>query len=182
MAEGEADAMAAAAYQQHLGAFDTDAAFTAALATLQGDYGVTRQAQEATAGLIAAAAAGAARALAGQPDDSSEDADAEAVRGAVSSGFGALGRAVDYVLWGAFGAGAVGLWKRAASAIGGLFSQSVLVDWLDTASACILCQGNAAGSPYAPEDVPPFPAHGSCRCDLSSEAQLPLSWLAPFLS
>ena len=183
MAEGEADAMAAAAYQQHLGAFDTDAAFTAALATLAGDYGVTRQAQEAAAGLIAAASAGVARALAGQPDDAGEDEDAEAVRGAVSGGgFGALGRAVDYALWGAFGTGAIGLWKRAASALGGMFSPTVLVTWEDTASACLLCQQNAAGSPYAPEDVPPFPAHGSCRCDLSSEAQLPLSFLAPFLS
>ena len=51
--------MAAAAYQQQPRPFDTGAAFTAALATLQGDYGVTRQAQEAAAGLIAGAAGAA---------------------------------------------------------------------------------------------------------------------------
>ena len=182
MAEGEADAMAAAAFQQKLGTFDTDAAFASALATLQGDYGVTRQAQEMTAGLIAAAAADAARALA--KEDGSEEEAAGAVRGAVSgSSVGAVGRWVEAALWGAFGAGGIALWKRAASALGGLFSSGVeLISWDTDSSPCALCSDNAADGPYAPEDVPPYLAHPNCRCSLSSVGNLPASWLASFLS
>ena len=180
MAEGEADAMTAAASQQELGRLDTGAAFTVALATLQGDYGVTRQAQEAVAGLVSGAAAAAARALAGQPDGSSEDEAADALRAGAS---GMLGRAVDYLLWAAFGAGAMALWKQAASAAGNLSaSRGVMISWIAGASSCQVCQQNDAGSPYAPEDLPSFPAHANCACSLESDTPVPLSFLAPFLN
>ena len=180
MAEGEADAMTAAASQQELGPLDTGAAFTVALATLQGDYGVTRQAQEAVAGLVSGAAAAAARALAGQPDGSSEDEAADALRAGAS---GMLGRAVDYLLWAAFGAGAMALWKQAASAAGNLSaSRGVMISWIAGASSCQVCQQNDAGSPYAPEDLPSFPAHANCACSLESDTPVPLSFLAPFLN
>jgi hypothetical protein len=182
MAEGEADAMAAAAYQQRLGRFDTDAAFAAALATLQGDYGVTRQAQEAAAALIAGAAADAARALAGTDDDSGEEEAAEALKGAVSgSGISAVARWVERALFGAFGAGSIALWRRAAAALGGLFGSVELISWDTDSSPCVLCSENASDGPYLPQDVPPYLAHPNCRCSLSSAGDVPSSWLASFL-
>ena len=137
MAEGEADAMAAAAYQQRLGTFDTDAAFAASLAALQGDYGVTRQAQEAAQGLIAGAALDVARALA--REDGSEAEAAEAVHGAVSgSDVRPWAGGLRQALWGAFGAGAIALWRRAASAVGGLFGSGVEVIYMGHRfSACV---------------------------------------------
>ena len=182
MAEGEADAMAAAAYQQRLGTFDTDAAFAAALATLQGDYGVTRQAQEAAAGLIAGAAADAARALAGTEDDSDEEEAAGALKGSVSgNAVSAVGRWVERALFGAIGAGGIALWRRAAAALGGLFGNVELISWDTDSSPCVLCSQNAADGPYLPQDVPPYLAHPNCRCSLSSAGNLPSSWLASFL-
>ena len=179
MAEGEADAMAAAAWQQNLGPFNTDAAFTAALATLAGDYGVTRQAQEAAQGLIAGAALDVARVLA--REDGSEEETAEAVKAALTGG-SAVGRWVEKAVWGAFGAGGIALWKRAASALGGLFGSGVeMISWDTDSSPCVLCAENASDGPYLPADVPPYLAHPSCRCSLSSVGNLPSSWLASFL-
>ncbi len=178
MAEGEADAMAAAAYQQHLGTFDTDAAFAAALATLQGDYGVTRQAQEAAQGLIAGAALDVARVLAREGDG--EEEAAEAVMGALRGG--AVGRWVERALWGAFGAGSIALWQRAASALGGLFSSVEMISWDVDSNPCVVCQENSDDGPYTPDNVPPYLAHPNCRCSLSSIGNLPSSWLASFLS
>lgn len=180
MAEGEADAMAAAAWHQNLGPFNTDAAFAAALATLAGDYAVTRQAQEAAQGLIAGAALDVARALA--REDGSEEEAAEAVRGALTGG-SAVGRWVEKALWGAFGAGGIALWQRAASALGGLFASRLeMISWDTDSSPCVICSDNAADGPYLPADVPPYLAHPNCRCSLSSTGNLPLSWLASFLS
>jgi hypothetical protein len=178
MAEGEADALAVAAQDQGHGSLDTGAAHEAAVARLRDDYGTGRQVREAVAGLAAAVTAAAARALAASDDKSTEDETAEVMRTGASA---AAGRWTDYALWSAFGAGAADLWKRAASALGNLFT-STEVNWIDSASACIVCQQNAAGSPYAPEDVPPYPAHAHCHCELESEARLPFSWLAAFLS
>jgi len=182
MAEGEADAMAAAAWQQRLGTFDTDAAFASALAALQGNYQVTRQAQEAAQGLIAGAALDAARVLA--REDGSEEEAGEAVKGAVSgSKVSAVGRWVEAALWGAFGAGGIALWRRAASALGGLFASQVeMISWDTDSSPCVICSDNAADGPYLPADVPPYLAHPNCRCSLSSTGNLPSSWLASFLS
>jgi len=83
---------------------------------------------------------------------------------------------VDWSLWGAFGAGAVALYQRVAAVTG-----EMGVDWIDSPSACPLCQQNAAGSPYAPEDVPPYPGHGGCRCDLQPDGNVPLSFFAGYL-
>lgn len=178
MAEGEADAMAVAAQDQGHGSLNISAAQAAAAGRLQGDYHVSQQARESAAGLAGTVVNAVARALAASGEDSSEDETAGAMRSAAST---AAGRWTDWALWGAFGAGAVSLWKRAASALGGLFT-SVDVYWTNDSSPCVLCQENANGSPYAPEDVPPYPGHNRCRCSLESNARLPLSWLAAFLS
>jgi hypothetical protein len=179
LAEGEADAMAVAAQDQGLGSLDIAAAVAAAVARLAGDSTAGQRVRDAASGLAGAVAAAVARVLAGSGQDSTEDEVAEAMRSAASA---ASGRWTDWALWGAFGAGAVSLWRRAASAFSGAFSQSVLIDWDTDSSPCALCSDNASGSPYAPEDVPSYPGHGNCRCSLSTEASLPSSWLNAFLS
>ena len=122
-----------------------------------------------------------ARALTGTVKGSEEEAES-AVEEALTGARDAASRWTDFATWAAFGAGAVALYRRAASMLGGLFTPSVLIDWQAQASACPVCQQNAAGSPYAPQDVPAYPAHGNCRCDLLTDTSLPLSMLAPFLS
>ena len=183
MAEGEAGALAYAAERQHAGNLDMDAAAASALASLQGDYGVTRRAQEAAAAVIGGAAADVARALVNTADGSEKEA-RDAVQEALSGARNAASRWADFTVWAALGAGAVALYQRATSALGGLvrgvFTPVVLVTWEAQPSACVICQQNAAGSPYAPVDVPAYPAHGACRCNLWTDSSLPMSLLAQF--
>lgn len=177
MAEGEAGALAYAAEQQHAGNLDMDAAAASALATLQGDYGATRQAQEAAEAVIGGAAADVARALVNSAGSSEKDA-REAVEEALTGARNAASRWADFTVWAAFGAGAVALYRRISA---GIFAgQGVLVDWLASASACPRCELNASGSPYAPVDVPPYPGHQNCRCMLYTRTDLPASLLAQF--
>jgi hypothetical protein len=176
MAEGEADAMLLAASRQDMAGFSTGAAFADAVTRVQEDMAVTRQAQDAAARITAGTAAAVARALAASRDDEGDGEAARSAEGALRGG--AASRWADWALWAAFGAGAVALYRR----LGGLgaFSQGVMVSWIDSASACALCQENAAGSPYAPVDVPPYPGHRACRCFLSTDDSLPMSLLAQF--
>lgn len=173
MAEGEADALATAAALQQLGPFDIAAAFAAALASLQDDTSIRGRAQAAAAGLIAAAVNALARVLASHgPDDEGLDGDTgDELRGGKT-----LARFADWSLWGAFGAGAVALFRRVAAASG-----QVLLDWTVDSSPCVLCQSNADGNPYAPEDLPSYPGHAHCRCDIVPDSSVPVSFLAGFL-
>lgn len=173
LAEGEADALAVAAARQRAAGFSIPAAYESARGRV--DEGTVRQrARDAATGLLSGVARSVAHLVARTGGDP-EQGEIEDTAGKAAE------RAADYSLWAAFGAGALGLWQRAASALGGMFGAGTLVDWLDSASACPLCTQNAAGSPYAPRDVPPYPAHGRCRCVLDSSARVPFSWLASFL-
>lgn len=178
MAEGEADAMLLAASRQHVAGFSAAAAFTAARTRLEGGTAVTGQARDAEAALTAAAAAALARALAGARAGAGEDEMAADAEDAARGG-GWVSRLADWSLWAALGAGALALYQRVSA--GQFTGQGVLVSWLASASACPRCELNAAGSPYAPVDVPAFPAHPSCRCFLSSDTEIPLSLLAASL-
>ena len=177
MAEGEADAMAFAAQKQRVAGFAAAAAYASARERLAGDMAVTRQAQDARERLAAAAAAVTARALTGSREDAGDGEAEEGIREALRNP-ATVSRWADWALWAALGAGALRLYQRAAA--GQFTGQGVMISWQASASACVLCQANMAGSPYAPVDVPPFPAHHSCRCDLLSDGDLPLSMLAQF--
>lgn len=180
MAEGEADALAMAAHRQGLGPFDIGAAFRAARVRLADDTGAARAAQDAADRLINGAVADAARVLATAAADASAADLAAAVAAAIlGQDISAVGRWTEEALWEAFGAGAVDLYRRAS----GLFAgQGVEIDWLTDSSPCARCQENADGSPYTPYDVPAFPGHPHCRCNLASQSVLPVAFLRPFLA
>ena len=177
MAEGEADAMAFAAQKQRVAGFSAAAAYASARERLAGDMAVARQAQDARERLAAAAVAVTARALAGAREDAGEGEAGESIQEALRNP-ATVSRWADRALWAALGAGTLRLYQRAAARQ--FTGQGVMISWQASASACPVCLANMAGSPYAPVDVPPFPAHGSCRCDLLSDSDLPLSMLAQF--
>lgn len=177
MAEGQADAMAFAAQKQRIAGFSLGAAYAAARGQYEGDAAVTGQAQDARERVAAAAAAAVARALAGAGDSESDDEAEEGVREALRNP-ATVSRWADWALWAALGAGAMKLYQSAAARQ--FTGQGLMITWQASASACPVCEQNMAGSPYAPVDVPPFPAHQSCRCDLLSDSDLPASLLAQF--
>jgi hypothetical protein len=179
MAEGQADAMLLAAYSQKVAGFSAAAAFASARSQLQGDTSAARQAQDSAARMTAAAAAAVARALAAARAGASDKELAEEAESALRGGT-IPGRGAERALWAAFGAGALALYRRVAA--GQFTGQGPMIAWLDSASACPLCQRNAAGGPYAPADVPPYPGHGNCRCILASDTDIPLSMLRGALS
>jgi hypothetical protein len=51
----------------------------------------------------------------------------------------------------------------------------VLVNWENDGNPCAACQDYAAGSPYAPQDVPGYPAHLNCQCELTDAGDAALS-------
>ena len=185
MAEGEADALALAADRQHVDGFAIGAAFAAAADRLQGDPGISQQAQDTAEGIASSAAAAAGLALADQAGEDGSEADmAAAVDGAVNGDGSSLASRLGDAIWSAIGDGALSLWSRISG--GGTTEDgtpvTVQVDWLTEPGACSLCEENRANGPYAPEDVPPYGAHPHCRCWLASMQGLPASLLASFLS
>lgn len=176
MAEGQTDAMLLAAYKQKASAFSAAAAFASARAQLQGDMDVQRQAQDAAERITGGVAAAVARALASAAQDGRSDEETEREAGEALRGGNVVSRAADFALWAALGAGAMKLYQKIAARM--FTGPGLMIDWLDSASACPLCQQNAAGSPYAPVDVPPYPGHPNCRCYLVSDTDIPLSMLA----
>jgi hypothetical protein len=179
MAEGEADALALAAYRQGLGSFDIDAAFRAALARLQGDARVTSAALDALSAMIGGATADAARELAAPAPETLEEQVARAVAARIGGeDVAAVRRWTEEALWEAFGSGAVGLYRKA---MGQFTGQGVELDWITDSSPCAVCAANRDGSPYTPYDVPSLPQHFHCRCDIISDTRLPVTLMAPFL-
>jgi hypothetical protein len=180
MAEGQADALAMAAFRQGLRPFDIGAAFRAARVTLAGDAGADRAAQEAADAMIRAVAADIARKLA-DADAAARDDDLTGYVDTFLSGddVGAVARWTEEAIWTAFGDGAVALYRRSQGSFAG---QGIAIDWNTDSSPCAACSENAAGSPYTPYDVPSFPQHPRCRCWLSSDTRLPVALLEPFLT
>ena len=64
---------------------------------------------------------------------------------------------------------------RAALGAGvlGLLGAGGMVNWVTDGNPCQMCQDNEAGSPYAPADVPGYPGHPNCQCELDPAAALP---------
>jgi len=176
LAEGEADAAVLAPGGKTP---DAAAAFTAALAALDGSPDPGNRAADTLAVIIAGAAADAGRALAQSHEDGddSETGLLAAVKGALAGLTSrALGSWLVNSLRAAFGAGAVALWSRAQAA-----GDTVLIDWVTDGNPCSACEDNEAGSPYASGDVPDYPGHPNCMCYLASDSGLG-SVLASLLS
>jgi hypothetical protein len=173
MAEGEADALAVAASRRGKTGFRIAKAFSVARGREQD---VSRHAEAAAASMIAAVAGAAGRrlsALAG--DDGDEDGMADGARDVISGpAVPTVAGRTDGILWGALGTGAMALFANAGVQ---------LVNWGDVADEreCQTCRSNADNSPYTYGNVPPFPAHDRCRCDLSPADPVPWSFLADFL-
>ena len=178
MAEGEADALASAAARQGAGGLDLAAAFTAACQRLAGDPGISQRALETIEAIIAGAAADLGRLLAEEAAEGDSEQDMTgSVRDTVTGVVRSVQAWLANNMWAALGAGVTGLL--------GLVSQgggNALVNWENDGNPCAACQDNAAGSPYAPEDIPDFPAHPRCQCELSPAGDVPSSFLAAFLS
>ena len=172
MAEGEADALAAAAARQDAGKLDVEAAFDAAYARLAGDPGVAQQAQETIEAIIGGAGADIGRQLAGQAEAGATERDmASAVRGVTTGAVRSLQAWLGDGIYASFGAGADGLFTQA----------QVQVYWATDGNPCPTCVENEAGSPYGPGEVPEFPAHPNCQCDLYTTDPVPSSLFSPFL-
>lgn len=175
MTEGQADAMAFAAYRQKAAGFSITTAFTTARARLAGNPDAARQAQETAARITQAAARHVARAIDQAGDGEAEEEAREALTG--RAGDNAVSRWVDYLLWAAFGAGAMALYRKAAAQQ--FTGQGVMVDWITAEDnrVCPACQRNEDDSPYPPDQVPSYPAHSRCRCVLDSDDASMSAWL-----
>ncbi|HEV2240254.1 MAG TPA: hypothetical protein VGS06_22825 [Streptosporangiaceae bacterium] len=184
MAEGEAGALALAASKLGRTGFRIDKAFKAAYKRLAGDQTISRQAAQAATRLIDAAAAAAGRRLAAVQGDSGSEQDMTAAVKDATDNARSVRQVAGDVFWTAMGAGALSLFGRASQPPPGSSDSgvTVLIDWNSEPSACIICQDNTAGGPYAPQDVPPYLAHPNCRCWLSAASGLPAWMLASWLA
>lgn len=181
MAEGEGGALAIAAAGQGIAGFDIDAAFLAAYERLEDEPSLGVRALDALVKMIDGAGADAGRRLAKlTADGAGED---EMNRGAEDAATGKDVRSVSawvqHALWSAIGAGAVALWARCGTAAG---SAATMINWfVESSNPCQNCLDNAAGSPYLLDDLPTYPGHIGCQCDIENADPLPVSVFASFL-
>jgi hypothetical protein len=183
MAEGEADALAAAAARHGKTGFAIGNAFAAARERLDGSHLASQPALDAIAAMIAGAANDTGRSLARLAADGASDDDMTAAVRDLASGddVRSVRTWTDHALWKAIGAGILALYDLVS---GGLATLTVIsVDWVTEADrkVCPVCLANAADGPYPHDQVPDFPSHPLCRCDLVTRQRLPLRFLAPFL-
>jgi len=201
MAEGEADALALAADKAGKSGFDIGKAFRAALARLQGDPGISRQAQDAADSMVDGAAGDVGGTLADQAGQDGSEADMTGAADDTLSG--GKSRSVelgtDWALYAAILAGAVALYQRATS--GGQPAEGappgtgpeqppapppppvmILLNFVTAGDSrvCATCQGLADNGPYAPQDFPDYP-HARCRCSAEAADDVPSSFFAAYL-
>jgi hypothetical protein len=177
MAEGEADALAAAAARQGVTGLDIAGAFASAYGRLEGDPGVSQQAQETLERIVQGAAADLGKQLAEDAGAGKGQQDmVSGVRGLLTGAVRSVRSWVQDGMWAALGAGVKGLLSRI-----GLGGQTGLVNWVTDGNPCAMCQDNEAGSPYAPEDVPDYPGHPNCQCELDQVSDVPSSFFAGLL-
>jgi len=201
MAEGEADALAVAAARQGAGGIAIDRAFADAYERLADDGDISRQAADAARKMIDGAAADASGVLAGAPDGASDDT-ADAVDDTVTGNdVRSVGSWLQDVIWGAIGAGIA--WLCGLAGTGSTPGPvpppgpgegpvpppvppeppagPVFLNWVTDGNPCVACQDNEAGSPYAPQDLPPFPQHPRCQCEIVPADDVPASYFAAYL-
>lgn len=183
MAEGEADTLAIAAVRQGKTGFAIDAAFATARERLDGSHPAGQAALTAIAAMVTGAANDTGRRLAQLAGDDATEDEMAAAAGDLTSGddVRSVTTWTDHALWKAIGAGILALYERVSGGLATL--TAISVDWVDVGDSreCPICRANAAGSPYPQDQVPSFPAHPRCRCDLQGRQRLPLRFLAPFL-
>jgi hypothetical protein len=180
-AEGEASALAAAAAAQGVSSFAIGRAFQDAYDRLAGDLAISQQASDLAQKIVAGAAADISLKLAAMSaQGDSEDGISDAVHDTVSgTAVRSVGSWLSEALWTAAGMGALALYSRASQQQP---DAQILVDWItESGNPCVICQGNEAGSPYAPADVPSYLAHPNCRCELSSDSYLPSSLFSAYV-
>lgn len=194
MAEGEADALALAASRQGKTGFRIADAFKAAYDRLASDHTIDRQAQDAAARIIDGTAGDVGRRLGSLAGDgSSEDDMTSGAEDVLNTGQVPRVSLQD-ALWAAMGAAALALFVRAATgqsppgappAPGGEPPQPpgmIMVNWVtESGNPCQACRDNEAGSPYAPQDVPPLPQHPRCQCAIYAADDIPASYFAAYL-
>lgn len=171
MAEGEADALAAAAARQGIAGLNIAEAFASAYGRLAGDPGVSRRAQQVIEHIVQGAAADLARHLA------AGGASASSVRDLLTGATRSVRSWLVDGLRSALGAGVLSLLSRI-----GQGGDTGMVNWVTDGNPCAGCQDNEAGSPYAPGDVPAYPSHINCQCELDPAGGIPSSLFASLLS
>jgi hypothetical protein len=57
----------------------------------------------------------------------------------------------------------------------------IMIAWVTDGNPCQLCIDNESNGPYAPQDVPAFPGHPNCKCDLTTADNIPSSFFAAYL-
>jgi len=160
MAEGQADALAAAAAKQGTAGVSIAAAFTTAYGALAGDPAVGEQAQGTIERVIAGAGADIGKVLtdsaeAGAGEQEMTTAAVDAVTG---TGARTLGAWIGDAIQSAIGSGAVSLWTQQAQAQ----DAPILVNWVTDGSPCNACSDNEDSGPYLPEQCPSYPEHPNC--------------------
>ncbi len=199
MAEGEADALAVAAARSGAGGIAIDRAFADAYERLADGGEISRQAADVAGKMISGAAADVSRVLAeGAADDSSDDEASSAVDDTVTgNNVRSVSSWLQDAIWGAIGAGAVALFGRASQPQPSAPAEPgegpavppsppeppgmVLLIWVTDGNPCKACMDNEAGSPYAPQDLPSFPQHNHCQCEITTYDDVPSSFFAAYL-
>lgn len=177
MAEGEADALAAAAARQGVTGLDIAGAFASAYGRLEGDPGVSQQAQETLERIVQGAAADLGKQLAEDAGAGKGQQDmVSGVRGLLTGAVRSVRSWVVDGMQAALGAGVKGLLSLV-----GQGGQTGLLNWVTDGAPCAACSDNEAGSPYAPEDLPDFPGHPNCMCEIDPDTDIPSSFFAGLL-
>ena len=180
MAEGQADALAAAAAKQGAGGLAIDRAFTAAYGDLAGDPGVGEKAQGTIERVIAGAGADVGRVLTdGAGDGASEQEMTSAATGAVTgTAARSLGMWIGDAIQAAIGSGVQDLLSQVSQDDSDAMGMTI---WQTDGLPCGACIDNEAGSPYAPQDLPDFPAHPRCQCEIFAADSVPSSYFSAYL-
>jgi 2'-5' RNA ligase len=169
-AEGMVNAVAVAAEQAGRAGLDWNAAFADAYQDVQRlddagaavDTWLTRLIRRAEASLARILQQSADR---GDDRDTMTDAAEDALTPDEDDPDDDVGFITDWAITSAAAGGALALYQ----------SEGVLTcDWLSVGDGrvCPACEANEAGNPWAPGDLPEWPAHPRCRCFVSASVDL----------
>jgi hypothetical protein len=180
MAEGQADALAAAAAKQGAGGLAIDRAFTAAYGDLAGNSGVAGKAQGTIERVIAGAGADIGKVLTDGAADgvSAGEMTAAATDAVTGTGSRSLDMWIGDAIQAAIGSGVQDLLSQVSQDDSDAMGMTI---WQTDGLPCGECIDNEAGSPYAPQDLPDFPAHPRCQCEIFAADDIPSSYFSAYL-
>lgn len=166
-AEGMLGAVAIAADRAGRDGLDWDAGFQRAYQQLERLDALWSQAEQWLSRLVERAIAAlarvlAAKALAGAADDELLDAGVDDL---TDEGTSPVGFTTDWAMTAAMGLGALALYR---------LNNAVSISWITAGDGrvCQLCDDNETAGPYSIDDVPAYPAHPRCRCQLAADFDL----------